>query len=202
LSGAGDGGRARRAALRDDWATGIETWAATAHSVPKCNLIQEGTPMPLNEAPPAPETGTARSTATDCAVDAGERLLDMSNQMGNAYADAYQEAVINMADFRDKLNDAGGIDWRKLMPYAEEATLGTPLSDAAGSATRVNEQIVNASKQLGLAYVDAYEQAMLASVALHEQATVGTDNELLRSIGSVAREVTKAYVDAARQLLT
>ena len=162
--------------------------------------------MPLNEAPPAADNGSARRTTTDHAVDAGERLLEASTNVGNAYADAYQEAVVNMADFRERLSDAGMVDWSALVPHADQTTLTKPLRDAAGTATRINEQILTASKQLGLAYIDACEQAMLSSVALREQAAAVSDNELMQSFGStsaaVARDVTRAYVDAARRLLS
>lgn len=202
-----DGGEGR-GVPSDDWANDIGAWAATALSGPQYiinNPIEEEPDMALNEAPPAPETGSARGTVTDHAVDAGERLLDAGNKVGNAYADAYQEAVISMADFQEKLTDAGVVDWQKLMPGADQAALAKPLREAASTAARVNEQLVSAGKQLGLACIEAYEQAMLSSVALQEQANAATDNKVMRSIGStraaVTRDVTRAYVEAARRLL-
>jgi hypothetical protein len=70
---------------------------------------------------------------------------------------------------------------------------------------RVNEQLLAASKQLGLAYVDACEQAALAACELTEQAALASDNDWMGAApmpSGVARDITKAYVDVARRLLT
>jgi hypothetical protein len=208
LSGAIAGGAHLRPEPSDDWSTGIETWASTAQAPQKCNINEEGPHMPVKEAQPAQETNGAPRTATDRAVEAGERLLEASSKVGNAYADAYQEAVISMADFRDKLGDGGLVDWGKLVPSSDQASprsLGKPLREAADTATRVNEQIVTASKTLGLAYLEACEQALLCSVALREEAAAASDNKFIQSIGTtragVARDITRAYLDAARRLL-
>jgi hypothetical protein len=208
LNGAIGGGADLRPEPSDDWSTGIETWASTAQSPPKCKVLEEGPHMSVKEAQPTSETSGARRTPTDRAVEAGERLLEASSKVGNAYADAYQEAVISMSDFREKLGDVGLVDWSKLMPSSDTASprsFGKPLREAADTATRVNEQIVTASKTLGLAYIDACEQAVLCSVALREQAATATDNEFMQSIettrAGVARDVTRAYLDAARRLL-
>jgi hypothetical protein len=195
--------------LVEDWSDGIETWASTAQSAPQSTTPEEGLRMTPNDDASAATDDSGRTTATDRAVQAGERLMEASTKVGNAYADAYQDAVISMADFREKVGDARTVDWAKLAPHAGPAgarTNGRQLREVADTATRVNEQIVGATKQLGLAYVDAYEQLVLSAVEQREQAASASDNKWLRTAGSthagVARDVTRAYVDAARRLLT
>jgi hypothetical protein len=195
----------------DDWSTRIETWASSAHSAPPMpTTSQEERRMTMNEAQPGSGPDGARRMATDRAVEAGERLLEAGSKIGNAYADAYQEAVISMADFREKLAEATPADWRGLTrPGAQGGPrpLAKPMGDMTVSATLCNEQILAASKQLGLAYLDACEQAMLSVLDMQEQAATASENEWLPSVAGstgaadIARDVTRAYVNVARQLL-
>jgi ferredoxin len=147
-------------------------------------------------------------TVTDRAVQAGERLLEASSRVSNAYADAYQEAVMNIADFRDKLADAGPVDWAKFSQRSGPLgtpPIGKPLRQAARSAVRANEELLEASKKLGLAYVEACEQAMLCAVELRAQACTASGIEMVQSMGEtraeVERDVARACGDAARQML-
>ncbi|MEA2306505.1 MAG: hypothetical protein QOH43_3785 [Solirubrobacteraceae bacterium] len=213
MSGAANGGATRRLAAVEDWSTRVETWAGNAQSPPMSHIRQERAPMPVNHTQAATDEPGAPRTATDRAVQAGERLLDASSKVGNAYADAYQEAVVNMADWRERLADAAPmdwgtpVDWGKLVNHPGAAgarPLNKPMHEAARTVARVNEQLVAASKQLGLAYVDACEQAALAACELTEQAAMASDNEWMGSApmpSGVARDITKAYVDVARRLL-
>jgi hypothetical protein len=116
--------------------------------------------MTLNEIQPEDEPTGPRPTATDRAVEAVERMVDASSRVSNAYADAYQEAVINMADFRGKLGPADGLRLVR-RPTGAAADPVRRTRDATKTVTRVNEQLIAASRQLSLAYMDAYEQALL-----------------------------------------
>lgn len=206
---AASGAMAWPASLIDDWSARIETWAVNAQSAPTANhIIEEEVRMPVDEAPPESEANDARNAAGGHAVHSGERLLEAGSKVGNAYADAYQQAAINLANLHERLSDAAAADWRKLMPPygpAKGRTAGKPLNDATETATRVNEQLLAAGKKLGLAYIDACEQAMLCAVELREQVAAASDNELVRSFGStragLARDATRAYVDVTRRLL-
>jgi outer membrane receptor for monomeric catechols len=165
--------------------------------------------MTMNDHRPGPEEPTsARSMPTDRAVEAGERLLDAGSKVGNAYADAYQDAVVSIADFREKLSDSGVMDWRELVQAPSGIATGPlaePLLEAGKAMTRVNEQVLDAGKQLGLACVDACEQAVLCALDLGEQAGAASDAEWMRSVTSahveVARDVTRAYGEVARRML-
>jgi hypothetical protein len=190
----------------DDWSTGIGAWASTAQAPPPPTTPEEGRhDMNDNHGAPPSATDGPRATATDRAVQAGERLLEATTKVGNACADAYQDAVINMADFRERLGDA---DWPSFGPPAGLGSArrnGRPLGDVADTAARVNDTMVGAIKKLGLAYVEAYEEMVLCVVELREQAAAASDNPVMQTAGStgadVARDATKAYVEAARRLL-
>jgi hypothetical protein len=182
----------------DDCSAGIGAWASTAQAPPPPTTPEEGR-HDMND------NHGARATATDRAVQAGERLLEATTKVGNACADAYQDAVINMADFRERLGDA---DWPSFGPPAglgRARPNGRPLGDVADTAARVNDTMVGAIKKLGLAYVEAYEAMVLCVVELREQAAAASDNPVMQTAGStgadVARDATKAYAEAARRLL-
>jgi hypothetical protein len=192
----------------EDWPTGVETWASTAQAAPQHTIHEERLRMIPNDQQPTPGTSRSGQTPTDRAVQAGERLIEAGTKVGDAFADAYQEVVISMAGFREKLGDTGPVDWQTFAPQAGPATTNThssSLFDVAGTATRINEQILAAVKELGLAYVDACEQIVLSAVELHEQTVAASENPFVGSAGpapaGVARDVTKAYVEAARRLL-
>jgi hypothetical protein len=149
--------------------------------------------MSMNEIQPEDEPTGPSQTATDRAVEAVERMMDASSRVSNAYADAYQEAVITMADRGGKLGDAGR-DGLRLVP------------GPAKTVTRVNQQLLAASKQLSLAYMDAYEQAVLCRVDMHDEAPTTRNGDSSRPVDSrrhgIGCEVTRAYVDVARRMLS
>lgn len=136
--------------------------------------------MSLNETQPENEPTGPRVNATDRAVAAVERLVDTGNMVGNAYADAYQQAVINMAGFRGKLGDASPADGLELV--SPPATVGPgplskPLRDATTTATRASESLFTVSRQLSLAYVDAYEKTVRSLVDVRKEPASSTDGE-------------------------
>jgi hypothetical protein len=160
--------------------------------------------MSLNEIQPDDEPTGPHRTATDRAVAAVERMIDAGSRVGNAYADAYQEAVINMADFRGKLGDTPA-NRLKLVPRPADGG-AKPLRDATKTVTRVNEQLIAASRQLSLAYMDAYEQAVLCLNDVRDEAPTSRNGHSTRSVDSrrhgIGCEVTRAYVDVARRMLS
>jgi hypothetical protein len=151
---------------------------------PDVNNHEKEPRMSLNETQPENEPTGPRLTSTDRAVAAVERMMGASSTVGNAYADAYQEAVINMADLRGRLGDAGRGDRLKLVPgpvNAGPAPVGSPLRDATQAATRVNEQMLAASRQLSLAFMNAYEQAVRCLAGVCEEAATSTYGVSTRS---------------------
>jgi hypothetical protein len=175
---------------------------------PDVDNHEKGRRMTLNEIQPDNEPTGPRRTATDRAVAAVERMMDASSRVGNAYADAYQEAVINLADVRGKLDDRGPADRLTLVPGPANGAhpLGKPLRDATRTVTRVNERLLAASRELSLAYMDAYEQAVLCRTDVRDEAAGSANGGSSQSADSMRHgigcEVTRAYVDAARRMLS
>jgi hypothetical protein len=165
--------------------------------------------MTLNEIQPEDAATGPRPTATDRAVAAVECMMDASSRVGNACADAYQEAVINLADFRGPLGESVPADRLRLVPGPAGAAtdpLGKPLRDVTKTVTRVNEQLLAASRELQLAYMDAYEQAVLCRADAAGEVPASRNGDSTPSVDSMRHgigcEITRAYVDAARRLLS
>jgi hypothetical protein len=120
---------------------------------PDVNDHEKGLRMTLNEIQPEDEPTGPHPSPTDRAVAAVESMMDASSRVSNAYADAYQEAVINMAGFRGKLGPA---DRLTLVPRPAGAAADPVRKscDATNTVTRVHEQLIAAGRQLSLAYVD------------------------------------------------
>jgi hypothetical protein len=82
--------------------------------------------------------------------------------------------------------------------------LGEPWQQALGGAVSADD-LVAAGKRVCLECVDAYEQAALTAIDLHERVAEATNLDWMRSIASthagLGRDVTEAYVSSVRQLL-
>ena len=177
---------------------------------PDVDNYEKGPRMPLNEIWPGNAPSGLHRTATDRAVAAVERMMDASSRVGNAYADAYQEAVMNLADLGGNPGDRGPAGRLTLVtpPGNDTDPLGAPLRDATKTVTRLNERLLAASRELSLAYMDAYEEAVLCGAgavagageaASSNGASPRPDGSMRHGIGC---EITRAYVDAARRMLS
>jgi hypothetical protein len=173
---------------------------------PDVNHHEKGPRMSMDEIQSENEPTGPHPTATDRAVAAVERMMDASSRVSNAYADAYQEAVISMADRRGKLGDPGRDGLRVVPRPAGADPLRKPLRDATKTVTRVNQHLLAASRQLSLAYMDAYEQAVLCRVDMRDEAPTTRNGDSARPVDSprhgIGCEVTRAYVDVARRMLS
>jgi hypothetical protein len=71
---------------------------------------------------------------------------------------------------------------------------------------RFNETTVASGKKAGAAYLDTYEKAVLSFAHAYEKAAGGTNNSWVADIAQAqaeyTRELTKAYVNAARELVS
>ena len=69
----------------------------------------------------------------------------------------------------------------------------------------LNEQILDAGKQAGGAYLDAYEKALQSIADYQEQVAKQTDVEWVSTVvdaqARFTRELTKLYVNTGRDLL-
>jgi hypothetical protein len=80
------------------------------------------------------------------------------------------------------------------------------VETAAERVAELNEKAVANGKKAGAAYVASYEKAVLSFADTYEQAAGATKVEWLAGVATAqadfTREVTKAYVGAARDLVS
>jgi hypothetical protein len=89
-------------------------------------------------------------------------------------------------------------------------TKTTPVTEsidaAAERAAELNEKAVANGRKAGAAYLNSYEKAVLKFADSYEQAAGATKMEWLAGVATAqadfAREVTKAYAGAARDLVS
>jgi hypothetical protein len=133
---------------------------------------------------------TARDSAVDHAVEAGKRLRDAAGKVGGAYADACEQTILGIADFTDRAAGSTAVDY-----------WGTN----AGAAIKADE-VAQACRQIGLAYLDAHERAALITIDLRERLAAATDTDwvmsMARTQAGLERDAVNTCFSLARGLLT
>jgi hypothetical protein len=83
-----------------------------------------------------------------------------------------------------------------------------PTQDVSAAIERIrelNEQVLEAGRQVGLGFLDAYEQSLQTFADLQSQAGEGANagwiTELAKAQADFTRHVTRLWADAARQSL-
>jgi hypothetical protein len=80
------------------------------------------------------------------------------------------------------------------------------VETAAERVAELNEKAVTNGKKAGTAYLNSYEKAVLSFADSYEKAAGATKVEWLAGVATAqadfAREVTKAYTGAARDLVS
>jgi hypothetical protein len=132
----------------------------------------------------------ARDSAVDHAVEAGKRLRDAAGKVGGAYADACEQTILGIADFTDRASGSTPVDyWHK----------------NAGAAIEADE-VAQAGKQIGRAYLDAHERAALVTIELRERFAAATSADWVKALAKTQaafeREAASAYFSLVRGLLT
>jgi hypothetical protein len=85
-------------------------------------------------------------------------------------------------------------------------TIKTPLTPpTVDQLADVTAKVAEAGKKITASYIDSYEQTMLKIAELQDKAAADAQIESIATIAanqaSYTREVTSAYVSAARELL-
>jgi hypothetical protein len=151
----------------------------------------------------------ANGGAPDHPREIYEQLLALSTQLGAAYLEAYEKTAAGIGDFQDKLAAAGLPDWLDSGAAWQAATpagkISEPLQDAAERAIEVSEQLMERSKKVTLAYLNACEVAALAVADLQEEVAAASPLELVKTVAGVraglTREVTRACASTAREIV-
>jgi hypothetical protein len=140
---------------------------------------------------------TGSDSAVDHAVQAGKRLRDAAGMVGDAYAGAYQQTILGIADLKDRAAGSTPVDWGKLV-------LDDHRRKNASAAIKADE-VAQAGKQIGLAYIDAHERAALVTIELRERLAAATNTDWIKSMArtqaELERDALKAFFSLARGLL-
>jgi ABC-type phosphate/phosphonate transport system substrate-binding protein len=144
-----------------------------------------------------------------------EQLLALADQLGAAFAEAYErisaayaEAYQNVANqigsLQEKLTDQQRPNWPAAL-----ASPGAPneyLADAQGRTVAIGENLSEMGVQVGLAYLDAFEQATLAAAKCHEQIAETSRSDLLMSTATaradLVRRVAQAGASTMRDIMS
>ena len=95
----------------------------------------------------------------------------------------------------------------KARAAAENATANATAAaeDAVSRIREMNERLITSSRQAGLASLDAYEKALENMVQLQEQTAGATQLEWVNALATAharyVQDVSKAYTDAAREMI-
>jgi hypothetical protein len=157
-------------------------------------------------------SSTPTADTLDLGIGAGrakeiyEELLGLADRIGAAYVNAYQKVTAGIGDAQDKFVSGEQADWLKNMSSMPAAdAFANPPYDAAERAHELGEALVGMSTKIGLAYVDAQQQAALAAADCGEALTAAGASPLLKTIANaradLMREIVGAYASTAQVIL-
>lgn len=89
----------------------------------------------------------------------------------------------------------------------DQSAAGMPNAEETIQRIReMNERMIEKSKEAGLASLDAYEKALTNMVELQEQTAGASQLEWVNALATAharyVQDVSKAYTDAARKMLS
>lgn len=134
----------------------------------------------------------------------GAACTEAYQEIGAAYADAFQQTAVRIGSLQDKLADQEPVDWQALLTPAASPT--DQLTTAKDRTLAIGERFREVSRTIGLAYLDAGEKAALAAVKAHEQISAASPVDVVKDSAArraeMARSVTQASASSIRQLVT
>jgi hypothetical protein len=133
----------------------------------------------------------------------GAACVEAYQQIGAAYVDAYQNFTFGIGNMQNKLADQGQPNW-----YSAFMPSNSPsdrMADAAERTLTVGDNLADMSAKIGLACLDACEQATLAAATCHEQLGAASGSDVLKSTtaarAELARKITRASAEAFRNIV-
>jgi hypothetical protein len=137
-----------------------------------------------------------------------EQLLELADKIGAAYAEASQRMNAALADAYQRLA-VHGSGLQESLASAQPATmdpsaLSERLDDAQEHALAVGEKVADASVAIGLAYLNAFEEAAIAVAKCQEQLGAASNVELVKAStatgAELLRKVTRANAGTLRDM--
>jgi hypothetical protein len=144
--------------------------------------------------------------STARATEIYEQLLALADRIGAAYVNAYQSITLGLGDAQDRLATADGSDWLKHMPSVPGSANGADSpGHSAEHALELTDALLEMSTRIGLAYVNAHEQAALAAADCREALAARSRTPLVKTIASaraeLIREIARTCASAAREIV-
>ena len=170
--------------------------------------------MRIDTEQPAEHPRAMPPAMTPLGRDFYEQLLALADTIGAAYAEAYRQIGAAYAEAcRDVAGRAGSLEqgladrdrpsWTAAFnPFAFGSDR---LAAAEDDALAVGEALTQMTREIGLALVEAAEQATLAAATCHQQVGDVTDVHLLSSVAAtradLARKIVHACGSTCRQIM-
>jgi hypothetical protein len=136
-----------------------------------------------------------------------EQLLSLADRIGAAYVEAYQKVTVGIGEAQDSLLGGGWQSgWFGYLPSAlAPSGGGAGWMDPAERARELSDALLDMSTRIGLAYVNAHEQAALAAADCREALAAGSSSQLVRTIASaradLVREIARTCASTAREIV-
>jgi hypothetical protein len=135
-----------------------------------------------------------------------EQLLALADRMGAAYVEAYQKITVGIGDAQDTFVKADRPDYFKDIPSTlASAGRGEHVGNAAERARQLSDALLELSTKIGLAYVNAHEQAALAAADCREALAAHSHNSLVKTVASaraeLVREIARTCASTAREMV-
>jgi hypothetical protein len=133
----------------------------------------------------------------------GAACVEAYQQIGAAYVDAYQTFTFGIGNLQNRPADQEQPNWYSaFMPWNSPSDR---MTDAAERTLAVGDNLADMSAKIGLACLDACEQATLAAATCHEQLGAASGSDLLKCTtaarADLARKITRASAEAFRNIV-
>ena len=153
--------------------------------------------------------GEGYGTATDRANEIYDQLLTVGKEVAAAYVDAYEKTATGIAEFQNRVAQAGYPGIPGASPRGATRAggndSGEPVRNARLRAHEIGERLQEMNKKITLAYLNACELAALAVADCQEELSATSRVDLVKTMGGARadfrREIAKAYVSAARGIV-
>jgi hypothetical protein len=133
----------------------------------------------------------------------GAACVEAYQQIGAAYADAYQNFTFGIGSLQNKFADQEQPNWYGT--FTPSSSPSDRMAEAAERTLTVGDNFTDMGVKIGLACLDACEQATLAAATCHEQLGAASGSDLLKCTtaarAELARKVTRASAEAFRNIL-
>jgi hypothetical protein len=133
----------------------------------------------------------------------GAACVEAYQQIGAAYVDAYQKLTFGIGSLQNKLADHEQPNWYSA--FTPSSSPSDRMADAAERTLTAGDNFADMGVKIGLACLDACEQATLAAATCHEQLGAASGSDLLKCTtcarAELARKVTRASAEAFRNIV-